>query len=173
MAEYLLPGDPAPDFTLATPHDVEISLHPTLLKGPVLLEFIRGTWDPASRERIEQLCGCRERLQELKGTPLLVSCEDPAKAGEYLDLGTCPFSLLIDARLEASRAFGVFQKFSWGAINVARPATFIIDRCGFLRYSHVGASPIDAAPVDELLEQFTRLRDEELPGESAADEPPG
>ena len=151
MRQHLVQGDPAPDFTLKTPHDVEISLHPTLLKGPVLLEFIRGTWDPASRERIA----------ELQGTPLVVSCEDTDGAGKFLDAGTCPFSLLIDAHLEASRAFGVFQKFSWGAVNVARPASFIIDRCGFVRHSRAGASPIDAAPVETLLEKFDSLRKEE------------
>ncbi|MCH2581435.1 MAG: peroxiredoxin family protein [Planctomycetes bacterium] len=161
MRQHLVQGDPAPDFTLKTPHDVEISLHPPLLKGPVLLEFIRGTWDPASRERIAELAASRDRFRELKGTPLVVSCEDTDGAGKILDAGTCPFSLLIDAHLEASRAFGVFQKFSWGAVTVARPASFIIDRCGFGRHSRAGSSPIDAAPVETLLEKFDSLRKEE------------
>ena len=73
MRQHLVQGDPAPDFTLKTPHDVEISLHPTLLKGAVLLEFIRGTWDPASRERIAELAASRDRFRELKGTPLVLS----------------------------------------------------------------------------------------------------
>ena len=161
MAKKLIHGDPAPDFTLATPHGVEVSLHSSLRKGPAVLEFIRGTWDPAARERITELAGAKEHLEELGGNLLIVSCEDPGSAGSYLDAGTCPFSLLIDAHLEASRAFGVFQKFSWGAVNVARPASFIIDRCGFVRHSRTGSSPIDAAPVETLLEKFGSLRKEE------------
>lgn len=167
MAKKISRGDPAPDFTLTTPHDAEVSLHPALRKGPVLLEFIRGTWDPASRERIEYLVRSKEQLAELAGALLIVSCEDRAGARKYLDDGTCPFSLLIDPLFEASLAFGVFQKFSWGAVNVARPASFIIDRCGFVRYSRAGSSPIDAAPVETLLEKFDALRKEEEPRDQA------
>lgn len=161
MMKQPAPGDPAPDFTLSTPLDVELSLHPTLLKGPVLLEFIRGTWDPATRERIEELAASSDRFRDLKGTPLLISCEEAEGAGKFLEEGGCPFSLLIDVHFEASQAFGVFQKFSWGAINVARPASFIIDRCGYVRLSHVGSSPIDGAAVDGLLEKFAALKEEE------------
>ena len=161
MVKKLFHGDPAPDFTLATPHGVEISLHPSLRKGPAVLEFIRGTWDPAARERITELAGEKQRIEDLGGNLLIVSCEDPGSAGSYLDTGTCPFSLLVDPAFEASRAFGVFQKFSWGAVNVARPASFIIDRCGFVRHSRAGSSPIDAAPVETLLEKFDALRKEE------------
>ena len=95
------------------------------------------------------------------GTDRRNSCEDPGSAGSYLDAGTCPFSLLADPAFEASEVFCVFQKFSWGAVNVARPASFIIDRCGFLRYCHTGSSPLDAAPLDELLGSLRSLRDEE------------
>ncbi len=161
MAKKLFHGDPAPDFTLATPQGVELSLHPSLRKGPAVLEFIRGTWDPAARERIIALAGAKQRIEELGGNLLIVSCEDPGSAGSYLDAGTCPFSLLVDPAFEASRAFCVFQKFSWGAVNVARPASFIIDRCGFLRYCHTGSSPVDAAPLEELLGSLRSLRDEE------------
>lgn len=161
MAKKLFHGDPAPDFTLSTPHGVDISLHPFLRKGSVALEFIRGTWDPASRERIKELAEAKQQIEELGGNLLIVSCEDPAAAGDYLDAGTCPFSLLVDPAFEASRAFCVFQKFSWGAVNTARPASFIIDRCGFLRYCRAGSSPVDAAPLDELLGSLRSLRDED------------
>ena len=161
MAKKLFHGDPAPDFTLATPHGVELSLHASLRKGPAVLEFIRGTWDPAARERITELAGAKECIEDLGGNLLIVSCEDPGSAGSYLDAGTCPFSLLADPAFEASQVFCVFQKFSWGAVNVAQPASFIIDRCGFLRYCHTGSSPLDAAPLDELLGSLRSLRDEE------------
>ena len=164
MAKKLIHGDPAPDFTLATPHGVEVSLHSSLGKGAAVLEFIRGTWDPAARERITELAGAKEHIDELGGNLLIISCEDPGSAGSYLDAGTCPFSLLADPAFEASQLFFVFQKFSWGAVNVARPASFIIARCGFLRYCHTGSSPLDAAPLDELLGSLRSLREEEQTG---------
>ena len=67
MAKKLFHGDPAPDFTLATPHGVELSLHASLRKGPAVLEFIRGTWDPAARERITELAWAKERIEDLCG----------------------------------------------------------------------------------------------------------
>jgi len=48
-------GSPAPDFDLRTPFGVVVRLTDCLREGPVLIDFIRGTWDPDARRRLKAL----------------------------------------------------------------------------------------------------------------------
>ena len=153
-------GDPAPDITLHTPYQVEVTLRPLLYEGSTLVEFIRGTWDPNARRRLEELSRLKGRLQELRTRCFVISCERPETARAYLESSSSTVSLLIDKKREVSRAYRVFQRFSYGAFNVARPATFILDRCGFIRYAAVGTSPIRTAPVSQLLAALEDLQKE-------------
>lgn len=166
----LKPGDPAPEFNLRTPFDVEVSLRPLLEEGPVVLEFIRGSWDPEARKRLDELDALEDRLKEYRARSIVVSCERQSTAGSYLEAVSIRLALVVDSERQVSRAYGVYQRFSFGAFRLARPATFLVDRCGFIRYAHVGRSPIDVAPVQAILRSLDELRDEAA--RVAAPEPP-
>ncbi|MEM7232545.1 MAG: peroxiredoxin family protein [Planctomycetota bacterium] len=153
-------GDPAPDFTAKTPHDIELSLGALLERGTLVVEFLRGTWDPNSRDRIFELSAARAQLAERNALVLLVSCEPIRQAKEFIEKGDLPLRLVADSDRELSRQFGVYQKFSFGAIHVARASTFIIDRAAYVRFAHVGSSPIDAAPLEKLLAELQAIADE-------------
>jgi peroxiredoxin len=127
-----------------------VNLRECLLRGPALVEFIRGTWDPNARERISLLDAARPRLDERAVRVLVVACEREDSARRYLEANPSPLSLLLDAEGAVARSWGVFERFSFGAFRVARPASFVVDRCGFVRFAHVGRSPIDAAPLDAV-----------------------
>jgi len=154
-------GDPAPDIRLATAFGVEVELHPLLVEGPVLLEFIRGTWDPDGRARLAELGTAGPELRaRYRARTLAVSCESPETARRYLEGRPEALPLVLDEARRAARAYGVFRRFSWGAINVALPASFVIDRCGFIRLTHVGRSPIDCAPLDRIIGSLDALEAE-------------
>jgi peroxiredoxin len=153
-------GDPAPEFELLTPWGVKVGLRECLLRHAALVEFIRGSWDPCSRERLLELTSSRERLEALGARALVVTCERASMARAYLELNPSSLTLLVDEAREASRAYGVFQRFSFGAFGVARPASFAVDRCGFVRYAHAGRSPIRAAPLEELLQALQAIEAE-------------
>ncbi len=159
----LQPGDSAPDICLPTPFDVEVELRPLLQAGPVVVEFIRGTWDPNARERLEELTDSKERLKPYRARSLVVSCEDAERARAYLEThasSKSTASLVVDTTREVAKAYRVFQRFSFGAFNIARPATFVVDRCGYVRYVHVGRSPIQTAPVEEILAVLEKVEGE-------------
>jgi peroxiredoxin len=44
------------------------------------------------------------------------------------------------------------------AINIAHPATLIIDRGGTVRYIYRGDNQHDRAPVDDVLKALSQLR---------------
>jgi peroxiredoxin Q/BCP len=144
-------GDPAPGFFLRTPHGVEVSLTACLLEGPVLVEFIRGTWDPDARRRLARLSAERERFDEAGARAVVIACERPGNAARYLDGHPIALPLLLDPGREVARAYGVLQRFSLPIPNVARPATFVVDRCGFVRYAYVARLQVHSSNLEEVL----------------------
>jgi len=89
----------------------------------------------------------------------VISCERPDTARDYLEKHPSALSFLIDTDREVTRAWGVFQRFSFGAFRVAKTSSFLVDACGFVRAVHVGKSPIDVLPVEtitSLLEEIER-----------------
>ena len=146
----LQPGDSAPSFFLKTPYDVEVALAKRLLDGAVVLDFVRGSWDPDTRARLRLLADEREAVERLNAGFLVVACERPETLGGYLGKHPSPLTVLVDPSREVSRSYGVLRRFSFPVPNIARPSTFVIDRCGFVRYSYVARLSVHSAPLAEI-----------------------
>jgi peroxiredoxin len=58
---------------------------------------------------------------------------------------------LLDEDRSVTRAYGVHHALGADAINIAHPATLIIDRGAFVRYIYRGDNQFDRAPLDEVL----------------------
>ena len=144
-------GDAAPGFFLHTPHGVEVSLTACLLEGPVLVEFIRGTWDPDARRRLERLAAERDRFREAGARVLVIACERAGSAARYLEEHPVALSLLVDEDRRVARAYGVLQRLSLPIPNVARPASFVVDRCGYVRHVYVARLQIHSSDVEEVI----------------------
>src|SRR5262245_27396529 len=144
-------GDPAPDIFLTAANGHEISLRAALLEGPVLVEFIRGTWCPSAQKRMEELNRARAAFRDARTRVMVVAGEDPAAARRYFAEHPTPLTVLLDGERAVVRSFGVHQRFGMGAWNVARPASFLIDRAGFVRLVHVARLPTESLPVAEIL----------------------
>ena len=158
----LRPGDPAPDLFLTAVNGVDISLRACLVEGPALVEFIRGTWCPSARARLNDLAAARGRLREIELRVLVVVCEDPFTVGRYFEAHPSPLTVLLDPVRRAARDFGVHQRWAWFARNLARPASFLIDRAGFVRFVYVARLPIEAAPVDAIVATLAAIDEENL-----------
>jgi peroxiredoxin len=156
----LKPGDPAPDIFLTAANGLEVSLRACVLEGPVLVEFIRGTWCPNGRKRLEELAAARNSFKQERARVLVVVCEDAGNVRRYLVAHPSPLTLLLDAERHVARAYGVHQRFGLGSWNIARPASFLIDRAGFIRLVFVGKLPIEAAPLEEILAALRGFEEE-------------
>lgn len=73
---------------------------------------------------------------------------NPAK---YLDEHPISYPFLLDEDRSVTKAYGVYHRIGLDAFDIARPATFVIDKSGTIRYIHVGSSQTDRAPVEEIL----------------------
>jgi peroxiredoxin Q/BCP len=55
----------------------------------------------------------------------------------YIEETGLPFNILIDSSRDVLKAYGVWHAVGLTAWNIARPALFLIDREGTIRYSFV------------------------------------
>ena len=125
------PGTEAPDFTVRTDTDEELSL--SSLRGkPVVLYFYPKDDTPGCTV---QACGFRDNLPRFEGVEAVilgVSPDDPASHRKFREKFDLPFTLLSDTDHEVAERYGVWQEKSmfgkkyWGNART----TFVIDREG-------------------------------------------
>ena len=68
----------------------------------------------------------------------------------YIEETGLPFDILIDARRDMARAYGVWHRLGLDAWNIARPAVFLIAQDGTIQYSFIGDRQ-DEYPTQEAL----------------------
>ena len=57
----------------------------------------------------------------------------------YIEETGLPFNILIDKSRAVVKAYGVWHALGLSAWNIAKPALFLIDRSGAVRYSFVAS----------------------------------
>ncbi len=72
----------------------------------------------------------------------------------YIEESGFPFNILVDERRDVIKQYGVWHQVGLSAWNIARPALFLVDGDGTIRYLFVGETqdefPSHAAIVTEL-----------------------
>jgi peroxiredoxin len=69
----------------------------------------------------------------------------------YVEETGLPFDILIDETREMAKAYGVWHRLGLDAINIARPALFLIEQDGRISYSYIGDSQRQFPGQDEIL----------------------
>jgi peroxiredoxin len=80
------------------------------------------------------------------------------KPAKYLAAHPVSFPFLLDEDRSVTKAYGLYHRFGHDAINIAHPASLVIDRGGAVRYIYRGDSQTDRAPVDEILSAVRKLK---------------
>jgi methyl-accepting chemotaxis protein len=60
------------------------------------------------------------------------------KVKRYIEDTGLPFNILVDDTRDVIKAYGVWHRVGIDAWNIARPALFLIDPAGTIRYAYVG-----------------------------------
>ena len=69
----------------------------------------------------------------------------------YVEESGLPFDILIDERRDIVRAYGVWHRLGIDALNIARPAVFLVDTDGSIRYSFIGDNQREYPSQEEIL----------------------
>ena len=81
---------------------------------------------------------------EGRGVKLLgVAVQKRPRLLAYLSSHPMPFPILADEAREVTKAYGVYVAFNYESFRIARPATFLIDPSGTIRFLHVGKNQFD------------------------------
>jgi|SRR5208282_5871081 len=80
------------------------------------------------------------------------------KPGKFLEKHPISFAFLLDEDRAVTKAYGLHHAFGVDAVNIAHPATLVIDRGGVVRYLYRGDNQNDRAPLDEVLKAAEQFR---------------
>ena len=69
----------------------------------------------------------------------------------YIEETGLPFNILIDQSRDVLKAYGVWHPVGLYAWNIARPALFVLDRSGAVRYSFIADSQEEFPSHEEIL----------------------
>ena len=153
MAEILIPGTPAPEFTLHVTPDQSLSL--SELRGkPVILAFYPADWSPVCGDQMALYNEILPEFQKYRAELLGISvdgvwCHEAFAKDRHLH-----FPLLADFEPKGAVAqmYGVYRKSD----GVCERALFVIDKNGVITWSYV--SPIAVNPgADGILQALEDL----------------
>jgi peroxiredoxin len=74
------------------------------------------------------------------------------KPTKFLEKHPVSFPFLLDEDRTATKAYGLYHWLAKDAINIAHPATLVIDGGGTVRYIYRGDSQTDRAPMEKTME---------------------
>ena len=97
----------------------------------------------------------RRRDIEAAGAQLAVIAAEKRdgvwKPGKFLEKHPIGSAFLLDEDRTVTKAYGLHHALGTDAINIAHPATLVIQRGGLVRYIYRGDNQHDRAPLDEVI----------------------
>lgn len=82
---------------------------------------------------------------------VVVLCQKRENVAAWLAANPLPFPILIDDDRSRAKSWGVYVPVSYDSIRIARPASFVVDPAGVLRYARLSKHQLDPAPIEEIL----------------------
>jgi len=99
---------------------------------------------------------------EAAGTLLYIAAQKRPglfKPEKYLTRHPISFPFLLDENRAVTKLYGIYHRLGHDAINIARPATFVVDRRGILRFVYVSSEQRDRPDVGLVLQSLKTARD--------------
>ncbi|MBM3266301.1 MAG: redoxin domain-containing protein [Candidatus Sericytochromatia bacterium] len=87
---------------------------------------------------------------QARGETVAISYEDAITQKRFKDELHLPFPLLADPQYKAIDRYGGREKNN----TYSKPAAFIVDKVGKIRFAYIGKDASDRPPVDLLLKSF-------------------
>ena len=79
------------------------------------------------------------------------------KPAKFLAAHPVSFPFLLDEERIVTRAYGLYQRIGIDALNIAHPATVVVECDRKVSYIYRGKSQTDRAPFDQVLEAVKKI----------------
>lgn len=80
------------------------------------------------------------------------------KPVKYLEKNPISFPFLLDEDRTVTKAYGLYHRFGRDALNIAHPATLVIDQEQSIRYIYRGDNQLDRAPLERVIVAVKKIR---------------
>jgi peroxiredoxin len=147
----------APPFALPNQKGQVRSLQEYVKQGPVLLAFHRGTWCPNCRKKFSELARNSPEYLKRGVQVVTVVAQSSDVVRRYVEDTGLPFNILIDESRDVLKAYGVWHRLGLDAWNIARPALFLIDTTGAIRFSFVSDRQDQFPSHEEIVREIDAL----------------
>ena len=87
-----------------------------------------------------------------------IVAQSAAAVRRYIEETGLPFDILIDESRAVVKAYGVWHAVGLAAWNIAKPAVFLIDRTGAIRYSFIASRQQEFPEHTEIMRAIEGLR---------------
>ena len=130
-------GAKAPDFTLMNENREPVTLSEELKKGPVVLAFMPAAFSGTCTTEMCTFRDSSSELDKLSARVLGITVDTFFALGAWRKAEQLNETLLSDFNKEVIRAYGVVNPDMIGLHDIAKRATFVIDRNGIVRHKEV------------------------------------
>ncbi|MGQ9588869.1 MAG: DUF3179 domain-containing (seleno)protein [Planctomycetota bacterium] len=159
-------GEEAPTFRLPSQDGAPVDLADLRGKSSVILIFIYGDTSPVCHRQLAQLRERHAEIEKLGAEVVVVDPHEPYRAAHMLRSaagadGKASFSVLADSGGTVSGLYGVAVQMRIHGERSNRPATFVIDKDGILRFQHRATIFSDRRSMEKVLSVLRRI--ERLP----------
>ena len=148
-------GDQVPQFLLRDAVSDSTFDLDTLLANHrgLLLVFHRGMWCPNCRRQLTELEDALPMLETAGIRAAAILAQAWYRVRVSLERVETPyrFPILCDGDRKVVKAYGVWHPLGIDAFNSAHPASFLIDSSKVLRYSFVGSTQCQRAPMGDII----------------------
>ena len=146
-------GSPAPDFTLPSTGDGEVSLSSYRGRSNVLLAFFPLAFTGVGTAEMREFSEDFSKYESVNATVFGVSVDSVPTLKEFKAKNDISIDLLSDFKRDVCRAYGTLQEEQF----FARRAYFLVDQQGTLRWTFTEAQLGDKRGTAELLERLEAL----------------
>ncbi|EQC50222.1 redoxin [Bacteriovorax sp. BSW11_IV] len=115
-------GEFVDNFEIKLLNGLTFDLYNSLKRGPVVINFIMGTWCPFCTNHLKKIRTWQETINR-NVTMLIISSEPPENLRHWLNKNPMTYLFASDENAEIINSFGVKHLL----IDIASPATFLID----------------------------------------------
>lgn len=171
-------GAPAPTFSVRTAQGEVRKFDARSFHKPAVLIFYRGGWCPYCNRHLGALKRVEPDIRKLGFDLLFLSADRPERLYASLSEPDIHYTLLSDAEMSASRAFGVAYRLDDAALakygeygvdleaasgqkhhELPVPAVFIVDTHGVIRFVYANPDYTVRIAPDDLLAAARRVAD--------------
>jgi glutaredoxin-dependent peroxiredoxin len=89
---------------------------------------------------------------------VVVVAQSSTVVRRYIEDSGLPFNILIDESRDVLKMYGVWHRLGLDAWNIARPALFLIDPNGTIRYSFIADNQEEFPSHEEIMDAVDKLR---------------